>query len=386
MTWPMVPLGEVLASSRSGYWGDVPGSRDVNTLAVRNGDIGAGLVNWTRVPTRSVTRSEYERARIKSGDILLTTSGDVGKTALVTEVPTEAIASNFVRILRVDPDRILPDYLAHWLGSPGFTAGIAPFTRGTTMQNLSVAAMETAVRVPLPPLPEQRRIAAILDRASALVTWERRRLALKVRLAPYGHSESRVMQVGDVFTELRNGVSPSRTGHVLERVLTLGAITTGNLIPSEARSGTFRDSPPTSRRVGSVDYLVARGSGTKSLVGRGAVVRSEGAQLVFPDTMIGGRLNQDEVDVDFFHHVWNGRLMRLEIERLAKTTNGTFKVNQEGLSALPIGLPPLGEQRRVGDFLRARGELSERQARAIDVSVALLSALRDRAFKGELES
>jgi len=54
-----------------------------------------------------------------------------------------------------------------------FRASLAPFVRGTTMKNLAVSDAFANAEIPLPPLPEQRRIAAILDKANALLAKRR---------------------------------------------------------------------------------------------------------------------------------------------------------------------------------------------------------------------
>lgn len=109
---------------------------------------------------------------------MLTTSGNCGNVAYIGAEPTEpTVATNFVRVLRVDPLKVDSRYAFHYLRSGWFTAGIAPFVRGATIKNLSVESAFAAIEIPLPPLPEQRRIAAILDHADALRAKRRQVLA-----------------------------------------------------------------------------------------------------------------------------------------------------------------------------------------------------------------
>lgn len=164
-----VALADLLTESRAGFWGGEAGTGEADVRVVRNGDIQQSGVRWRDLPLRSVLQRELERAEVREGDILITTSGNCGYVAHVEARPVEpCIASNFVRILRFDEARVEPRYAFHFLSTDGFRARLAPFIRGTTMKNLSLAAAAEAVQMPLWSLQEQRRIAAILDQADAL--------------------------------------------------------------------------------------------------------------------------------------------------------------------------------------------------------------------------
>jgi type I restriction enzyme S subunit len=58
-------------------------------------------------------------------------------------------------------------YLHHWLDSREFREQITRLVTGSAQQNFGPSHLK-AIKIPLPPLPEQRRIAAILDQADAL--------------------------------------------------------------------------------------------------------------------------------------------------------------------------------------------------------------------------
>ena len=58
-------------------------------------------------------------------------------------------------------------YLKHWLDSREFREQITKLVTGSAQQNFGPSHLK-ALSITLPPLPEQRRIAAILDQADAL--------------------------------------------------------------------------------------------------------------------------------------------------------------------------------------------------------------------------
>lgn len=163
-------LSELLQAARAGYWGAKPGECDTDVFVVRNGDIkpSAGVL-WDQLPQRSVTKDQAAKSAVQVNDVLITTSGECGVTAFVDQQPERmTCASNFIRVLRVDPALADARYLFHVTQAGAFRDALRPYIRGTTMQNLSTREAFAAVRVPLPSLGEQRRLASILDEVGNL--------------------------------------------------------------------------------------------------------------------------------------------------------------------------------------------------------------------------
>jgi type I restriction enzyme S subunit len=71
-------------------------------------------------------------------------------------------------LLRADPSFVDRRFLLHFLNSPDFTNQILDSCRGLTTPHIRVQDAPR-IRVPLAPLPEQRRIVAYLDGLQAKV-------------------------------------------------------------------------------------------------------------------------------------------------------------------------------------------------------------------------
>lgn len=162
-TWPHKKLEEVLVLNRSGYWGDDAESatRPIPVKVIRNADITKHN-SIKGSASRYFSAKEATNAELQIGDIAMSSSGDVGKTWLVTEAGYSA--SNFIRILRPDSEMVLPGFLKYVLESAEGQSALASSTAGTTIQNLQKTFYST-LAVPLPPLPEQQRIVRLLDEA-----------------------------------------------------------------------------------------------------------------------------------------------------------------------------------------------------------------------------
>ena len=122
----------------------------------------------TAVPPRFVKRAEQY---LQCGDILISSANSwnlVGKATYVPKLSYAATAGGFISILRAQDEKVDPRYLYNWVSS-GATQHRA---RLCARQTTNIANLDRGrflgLKIPLPPLPEQRRIAAILDKADAV--------------------------------------------------------------------------------------------------------------------------------------------------------------------------------------------------------------------------
>ena len=87
-----------------------------------------------------------------------------------------ATASTGFCVIRANRAVLEPRYAFHWVKSPTFVSNMVAQATGASYPAVSDRIVLDS-EIPLPPLPEQRRIAAILDKADALRTKRREALA-----------------------------------------------------------------------------------------------------------------------------------------------------------------------------------------------------------------
>lgn len=102
--------------------------------------------------------------KLKKNDILFCLRGSLGKFAINNEGIKGAIASSLV-ILRAK-ECLEINYLKHYLKSDRLKRLIIKSNNGSSQPNLSAANVKK-FKIPLPPLAEQKKIAAILDAADS---------------------------------------------------------------------------------------------------------------------------------------------------------------------------------------------------------------------------
>jgi type I restriction enzyme S subunit len=313
-----------------------------------------------------------------------------GAFAVVPDDLHDAVVSKDFPVFDIHHDRVVSSYLAHYFRAGLVERTIQAQSRGATNRQRITEDQFLAIPIALPPLTEQRRIATILDHADTLRTKRRQALAHLDTLPQaifhkmFGAGGFPSVRAGELMPAMRNGLSPSTGGQHHATVLTLSAITQGSFDPSANKPGAFAIGPPADKRVAATDFLMCRGNGNQALVGVGTYSRVDRADLVFPDTVIAGRVNTALVQMEYLSVAWAQRDVRKQIEALARTTNGTFKVNQQSLASIELPLPPLGLQR---EFAHAVAKLDRRKAGQHTAATAkdeLFTSLQSRAFKGEL--
>ena len=106
------------------------------------------------------------KGHLETNDILITTRGNLGDIALV---PVEYDGANInaqIVLLRANDRQIIPDYLKWCFDIPEVKKQINQLSTGTALKQLPVSKLRQ-IKIPLPPLEEQKRIAAILDKGLA---------------------------------------------------------------------------------------------------------------------------------------------------------------------------------------------------------------------------
>lgn len=118
---------------------------------------------------------------IVQDDILISIANSrdlVGKVAFVNEVKVKALFGGFVSVIRAATELVDAYYLYSFLASNNVQKRLRSVSNQTVnIANLTTKEIEK-LSIPLPPLPEQRRIAKILHQADTLHQWREKTLEL----------------------------------------------------------------------------------------------------------------------------------------------------------------------------------------------------------------
>lgn len=268
----------------------------------------------------------------------------------------EGVTSNVTFVLETKDESILPQRLLPFLLlSDRFTSYSIGKSKGSTNPYVlfsDLADFELD-------LPEPKAVAEIADIMCAAERLKEDYRSLIATCDDVVKSQFVEMFEGKEYptsrfsalaSSMRNGLSPSKSGSYHSKVLTLSAITQGCFDSSAWKDGFFSEEPPAEKRVSGEDFYVCRGNGNKHLVGTGEYPSFPMKDMVFPDTMIAVRIEQERIILPYLRCAWSQPATRKQIEASAKTTNGTFKINQTALGNIELLVPPLELQQEFADF------------------------------------
>jgi type I restriction enzyme S subunit len=250
------------------------------------------------------------------------------------------------------------------------------------------------LEIPIPPLSEQRRIAAVLDRAEALRAKRREALA---SIEPYADLLFSEM-IGDP-TANRNGWPVFDLQNVVREgtIVTYGIVQAGDECPGGVpyiRTGDIVDGKIAGGELRHTAPAIAA-KFRRSRVETGDIVMSiratVGTTALVPQALHGANLTQgtariapgDKVDRHFLLHHLRSRGTQNWINRQIK--GATFReITLSRLRELPIVVPPLVRQREFSHLVAAVERLNIVHQRALIALDSIFSSLQHRAFWGEL--
>ena len=337
------------------------------------------------------------KGHVQRGDVLVVKDGaTTGRVGMVEPgFPFERAAVNeHVFLLRADRRQLEPQFLYFYLRSGRGQAELMSDFRGAAQGGIS-REIGTKVRIPLPTLGEQQRIVDLLARAESIVRLRRQAQEKTAALVPaifvdmFGDPATNpkgwpVKHLGDLLSvPIRNGISPSKSGTVPGRVLTLSAITQGRFDAGAVKEANFAVPIAGGDEVRAVDFLVCRGNGNRTLVGAGCYPTHDMSGVAFPDTAIAVRPDPTLLNRAYFSALWGTAFIRRQIDSIAKTTNGTFKINQTGLAGVRVLVPAPEVQGRFARLAEALQSIQSQQAIALEKAVATFDALLARAFTAQ---
>jgi len=166
--WEVVRLGEVAKVVRGVSWRKTEANKEgkgIPVLTIPNVEKGKINFEFNYFLTKSVSRQKLLNLK----DIIFVASSgsieNVGRNAILKYLPFERIAfASFLSVLRAETNKIVPEFLYFLINSRwiDFTKFVKRAADGK--YNFQLRDFERNALIPLPPLPEQRKIARVLDK------------------------------------------------------------------------------------------------------------------------------------------------------------------------------------------------------------------------------
>lgn len=334
---------------------------------------------------------------LQEGDILVSSANSwnlVGKCCWIPELPWKSTFGGFVSALRAKPSQADPRFLYWWFSSERTQALLRSFGQKTT--NISNLNSERCLNldIPLPTLPEQRRIAAILDQAGALKAKRREALGQlnsltqSIFIEMFGAPEVNLKRwplgkIRDILESASYGTSEKSSSEGEFPVLRMNNITrSGELDLGDLK---YMDLPLKDHD----RYLVKAGdvlfnrTNSAELVGKTAMVPEAAPKLAYAGYLVRLRVNAENHPLylaRYLNTIYAKRMLR----GMCKSIIGMANINATEIQAMQIAIPPLQLQQTFATRIQAVEALKSTHRSALAELDTLFASLQHQAFSGQL--
>ncbi|MCP2015928.1 type I restriction enzyme S subunit [Deinococcus sp. HSC-46F16] len=397
MTWERVRLGDIAtvvsgATPKTGvdeYWdGDIAWAtpKDLSGL-------GRKYISETE---SYITEKGYKSCStilLPPNSVLLSSRAPIGHVA-INAIPM-ATNQGFKSLIPKQ-GALDASYLYHWLKSQ--TSYLNSLGRGATFKEVSKTIVED-IEIPLPPLPVQQRIAAVLDEVDALRQKRERSIEglEALRESAYIHhlAESQAssvrVRVSDLIDPHRGGMRTGPFGSQLlhsefvddpSGIMVLGI---DNAVKNRFRYTGERYITP-EKYEGLRRYTVHPGDVLVTIMGtcgRVAIVPSNIPTAINTKHLCAMSLNEQCLP-EYLHAtlIYNPSVLK----QMGASARGAIMdgLNMGIISALEFDLPEVSEQRKLQTVFAEIDSLTDAALHARQTEGVLLSSLQTRAFSGKL--
>lgn len=288
------------------------------------------------------------------------------------------------------------DYLFHTLRRQSFVDDVSSLSSGANLPRISPKVL-SEMQIPLPPLEEQRRIAAILDKADVLRAQRRAAIAKldellqSVFIKMFGDPVTNPMgwpettSLGEV-AEIISGITKGRKTTATTRQVAYMAVSNVQdrfLKLDVVKRIEATDDEIEKYRLQRGDLLLTEG-GDPDKLGRGVLWRNEIAECIHQNHVFRVRLTSDQLHPLYLNWYVGSERGKRYFLRQAKQTTGIASINMRQLRDLPLLMPPLDLQQhfaRIAEKIEFQKQIMQRAAEKAET---LFASLQQRAFSGKL--
>lgn len=322
--------------------------------AFRSANVREGFINdndWVYFSHEG--HSANKKSQLKAGDVLIVRTGYPGTACVVTP---EFEGSNAIDIViaRPDVEQVVPEYLCAYTNSHIGKSQVLDLQGGMAQKHLNVGAYQV-LKIKLPPLPEQTKIAQILS------TWDKAITTTEQLLANSQQQKKALMQqvlTGKKRLLDRNGVRFSGEWKTTE----IGEFLQESRIPSKTNDPSKR----LTVRLNLKGIEPREFRGTEAVESTAHFVRSagqfiygkqnihKGAFGIIPEDLDAYETSQDLPAFDFtgacdpiwFYHYMTQEHFFASLEDKMSGT-GSKRLNPKTFFKIKIASPSIEEQQKI---------------------------------------
>jgi type I restriction enzyme S subunit len=204
--WKCCKIAELTDEHKQGFYTKEEYSKDGVHL-IRITDLHNPVVDFTNMPKVSIDEKTFQQFKVKAGDFLFARSGAIGRYGILPVSHPKAVFASYLIRFRFNSNKTLNQFIGSFYESQFCLRQINSITQGSSNININANNIKS-LSIPLPPLPEQTKIADILttvdDKISSIDSQIQQTEQLKKGLMEklltegIGHTEFKETEIGRI--------------------------------------------------------------------------------------------------------------------------------------------------------------------------------------------
>lgn len=385
MSWPLNKLKDI--TQLIDYGLTASANNEVQgPLFLRITDLTDSGVNWSKVPRCECDDKHKLRNLLVKGDIVFARTGaTTGKSYLISDLDEDTVFASY--LIRVRPNKdIFSPYLAHFFKSPIYWHQIGSMSSGATLPGVNASKLGQ-LEIPLPPLDEQKRIAAILDKADAI----RRKRQQAIQLADDFLRSVFLDMFGDPVTNPK-GWEVKQVGKVVDCIVPgrdkpksftggMPWITTNDLNHLGSTYESEKSMGLSDQEIAAVKArIIPKNSVLMTCVGDLGVISIAGNDMVM-NQQLHAFLPNENIEKEFLMYALS--FQKHYMIKMASSTTVPY-MNKTVCNSVPVILPAIEMQKKFTVLFKKASLLRKRLISTQSSKRFLFNSLSQKAFAGEL--
>ena len=375
---------------------------------IRSTDVRDRLVSEGELlRTSSKIAEKYRRAAVAPGDVVFSLRGNIGNTSLVPDALAGANLTQGTARIAVarNSDSAFVNYS---LKTHRVRQLIDAWAKGSTFREITIEDLRK-VPIPLPPLPEQQKIAEILSTWDDAIEMTRNLIAAKTqqkkalmqqlltgarRLPGFANSQGRVESP---FGEMPADWQMQPLAQVFSKVSRKNTRAVTRVLTASGQSGLVDQRTFFNKSIAAADvsgyYLLERGEfayNRSAMNGYpyGAIKRLDAHDEGVLSTLYSCfAIKKDRGDADFYMHFFEVGLLNRQLRRITQVggrAHGLLNITDSDFFSVSIPVPTLKEQRAIAAIL----DTADRELKSLEDKLAALKeqkkGLMQKLLTGEV--
>ena len=358
----------------------------------------------------SIKLAGNEKYLLENNDFVFARTGNtVGKTYLYQSKDGNLLYAGYLIKYSINHDKLLPNYLKGFTQSSRYWSWVKNTIRSGAQPNINANEYKSLI-IPLPSLPEQKKIAEILScwddcigkLENVIKLKEKRKKGLmqklltgKVRLPEFNHGT--LGKHGIKNDELPVGWEKAKLNDVFERVTRKNTINSSNVLTISAQHGLISQKDYFNKSVAGKNlsnYMLlqngefAYNKSYSNGYPMGAIKRLDKYDTGIVSTLyICYRLKNMDSNSNYFKHYFDAGLLNEEIHGIAQEgarNHGLLNISVPDFFNMKIIISNTLEQKAIADILDCADMETEKLRKKLEAVKNQKKGLMQKLLTGEI--